>query len=448
MSVDYDLVVIGNTPAGRYAASMASTLKARVALVEQDLTTFEPAAIDPDLGVALKLHRQHELSRLAIAGIDVVTGTGRFQRHRQHCVFAVPERVLRSRAYLLALDSCPQIPQIPGLTEVEYLTLGTDGRSVSPLFLQQQQESQHHWLILGSEPAGLACAQRMRRLGCAVTLITHQSCLLPTEDREVVRWLQAQLEAEGVQILTQTQVIRIQQPSDQIEIAVASGETVLGDRLLLATGQQPQIADLNLEVVGVTWQPLPHYNPRLQTTNSRIYACGEFWGGYTLEQVACYEASIAVKNALFFPGFTVDYQNIPWAIETDPPLARVGLTETQATKRYGKDVWIFRQSLTRLLKSQNQELTGFCKMIIRPQGKILGVHLIGAEAPAAAATIALAMQHQLQIGAIAQLLPVTPLWREILMLIAAEWQHQSLQRHPWPQDWLESFFYCRRSWLS
>lgn len=489
MAVEYDLVVIGGSSAGVYAAVAANFLKARVALVDQgsleadgfgqllgyqqtlahvgrvseqirqaDLLGFQwqtpegIAAKDIRLrweqvhqwatGVFNALNEQPSASVLAALGVEVVVGCGQFCR-RPRLGFAVGDRVLRSRAYLIATGSCPIVPEIEGLQTTGFLSADTLGQTASQPTPPQQV------VMIGGDPTGTELAQTFARLGSKVTMVMSSPHLLAKEDPEAARLIQAQLEAEGVRVLTQTQVTQVRKIQGQKWVQ-AGNEAIAADEIFLAAGRQPNVHNLNLEAVGVRWTTQGiERNAKLQTTNPRIYACGSAIAGYPYAHIAQYEASVALRNALFFPIFRLKEAGIPWAIFSEPQLARVGLTEPQAFRRYGKDVMVLRQYLKTLAQAHLQDqTTGFCKVIVRRNGTILGAHIVGPQASEIIQAIALAMRHQLKIGAIADLPFVSPTWSEILVKTAELWHQQRLQQNPGRQNFLEGFFAFRRSWSS
>ncbi|MCP2731003.1 mercuric reductase, partial [Symplocastrum sp. BBK-W-15] len=188
-------------------------------------------------------------------------------------------------------------------------------------------------------------------------------------------------------------------------------------------------------------------NDKLQTTNYRIYGCGDLVGGGYGANIAQYQASIALKNALFAPLFKVNYRGIPRTVFTQPQLARVGLTEEEARQDYGKNVWVVRQYFKTLDKGQILgETTGFCKFVIRQNGEILGASIVGVEASELIGAIALSIQHKIKVGDIADLPQVSPTFAEILQKTALEWRRQRLRRNQTLQNLLEGFFNWRRGW--
>lgn len=476
--IEYDVVIIGGSPAGRYAAIAATKLGATVALVEPMLSAGVSSAIAPHalsqigqiaqqinhasqfgihsplvvtadneslqwaetrqwaIGVSSNLEEQFSPAVLASLGVDVIVGEGQF--YRPHLTFITNGRSLRARAYLLATGYCPAIPNIEGLATVGYLT-ATD------IWQQPSQKLSKRWVILGSDPVGIQIAQTMTRLGCNVTLIIKPSHILPQEDDAAAQLVQATLEVEGVLLLAGASVTRVWQTQDKKLLQVGD-EIVETDEIVLATGQISKIKSLNLEAVGVKLHRRGLLlNEKLQTTNPRIYACGDANSAYH-PNIANYEANIALKNALFFPFFKVDYRSIPWAIFSDPILARVGLTEVQARDKYSShQILVLQQYFKATAAAQLRDnMTGMCKLIVLRNGEILGATLVGPQAGELIQTIALAMRQKLKVSAIANLFPIYPTMSELLEQTAATWNQQRLTRNTRLQLFLENFFSLRR----
>jgi pyruvate/2-oxoglutarate dehydrogenase complex dihydrolipoamide dehydrogenase (E3) component len=416
---------------------------------------------------------------LGSLGVDVIRGAGEFCR-LPHLGFIVNNRRLRARAYLIATGSRPEVPDIDGVKAINYRTpadIFQKGLQVGRLQVESSPElevghstledanqpsnlppfnsqpSTHQlqgsWVIIGGSPISIELAQTLVRLNCEVTLVVDTSQILPKEDLEASLLVQAQLEAEGIRVFTESPVTQVRRIDGKIWVQ-AGDQAIEADEIVLATGYQPNVEGLNLEGVGVNYnrQGLV-LNEKLQTTNPRIYACGDVAGGYQLAHIAQYEASVALKNALFFPVHKVDYRGIPWAIFCEPQVARVGLTEAQARRRYGKDVFVVRQSFKTLDKAQwLGETTGFCKMIGRQNGEILGALIVGSEATELIGAIALAIRQKMKMKALADLPLVSPTLSEIIHKTALEWQQQRHSRHKMLQNFWEGFFNLRRNWSS
>jgi pyruvate/2-oxoglutarate dehydrogenase complex dihydrolipoamide dehydrogenase (E3) component len=471
MTVDYDLIIVGGASVGRYAAAQANRLGARVALIEHSQS--EPSLL-PALLIQLNhaLRQQswlqqwaqpirtalnwsqmrqsadtltdtlaasiavpYSLAQLAAQGVEVIRAEGAFCRHPQ-LGFSVTNRLLRGRTYLLAPAVEATVPAIGGLS-TSLLTSLNSG-------LPSGQTLPRQLLILGSDPRGIELAQVLNRLGTQVTLIVSGERLLPHEDPDVAFLMQAILEAEGVTVLTSTQISQVRQLNDQIWVQ-AGNRAIVTEDILLATKPQLNLASLNLEAASVKWQP--HrilVNRKLQTTHPRIYACGESLGGYVSTALDRHEADIALHNAFFFPRKQVDYGRVPWLLFTDPPLVRIGLTEPQARQLYGKDVLVAQQSMKSLQKAQLcDDTTGFLKLITRRNGKILGAHGIAPQASEWIGIIALAMQQRLNLKALAQLPMPSPTFAELIQRTADQLQQE--RRSEWQRELLETWFNFRRA---
>ncbi|MBR8832465.1 MAG: NAD(P)/FAD-dependent oxidoreductase [Stigonema ocellatum SAG 48.90 = DSM 106950] len=490
MTLDYDVVIIGGSLAGRYAALTATQLKAKVALVEpkangaltEDIApygliyhqalnevgnlvqhlgeaaqfglhalcadTTEKCQISVDAPQAMlyaravvsNLQEQHSPSLLAAKGVDMILGSGKFQSS-PHVAFAVNERLLRARTYLLA-TSVRVLPEIEGLQKAGFLTLSEIWQSLS------SPTPPKNWVIIGGVPQSIELAQTLVQLGCSVTLIVDRPYILSHVDPEIAHLLCSHLEAQGVRVLTETSVTQVRRIDDKKWLQ-AGDKAIEADEILVAIGQQPNIESLNLAAVGVKWnQRRLLVNDKLQTTNHRIYACGDVIGGYDCPNIANYEARIALQNALFCPRFKVNYLCIPWAIFTNPTLAQVGLTEAQAKRRYGDDeVIVLRQSFKTLVFAQlRDKITGICKLNILRNGEILGASVLGAEAAELINIIALAIAQKIKVNSLATLSPVYPSFTEILEQTATEWTQQRLSSNLAFQNFLESFFHERRNW--
>jgi pyruvate/2-oxoglutarate dehydrogenase complex dihydrolipoamide dehydrogenase (E3) component len=491
MPVDYDLVVIGGSAAGIQAAIAATQLKARVVLVDQGCATgmisdaqvlsavgqtFNQLQRGSQLGLrtteaafpsaatvwtqakhwSVAAAASAEMSSPAVLsamGIEVIAGSGEFHR-KPKLGLLVNGRSLRSRAYLLAIDALPvslqteptgvetllsPLAEISGLATVGYLTADVVLQKLPALASRQL-------VIIGGDAIGVELAQSLVRLGRSVMLIVPDAQLLPHEDAEAAFLLQAQLEAEGVEVLTGTSVPQVRE-IDGKKWVQAGNRAIETDEIILAMTPPFDPTSLNLAAASVK-QSLSGIlvNAKLQTTNPRIYACRGRIAGYDTPHSAIADANVALKNALFLPIAKVSDHHAPNIVATHPPLARVGQTETAALQRYGNDVIILRQSFKTLTKAQLQdETTGFCKLLVHRNGELLGAHIVGLQAEELISTIALAMQQKLKIQAIASLVLPSSSLAAILQQTAAEWQRLRLQKNTRLQDFLEGFFNWRRS---
>jgi pyruvate/2-oxoglutarate dehydrogenase complex dihydrolipoamide dehydrogenase (E3) component len=490
MTIDYDVVIIGGSIVGRYAAMNAAQQRANVALVEPSLDdgfiyhhafasitnrlqqTLENAGFGIHLtstslsekyqislgweeaalyakSIAANITEQLSPAILGAAGVDLIYGSGQFQwsqaRRTRDLAFVVNNRLLSARHYLLATGSTPAIPAIEGLQSVGYLTLSNIWHSLNSS--ANSRTPPQNWVIIGGVPQSIELAQILVRLGFRVALILARPNLLPHLDPEISALLQAQLEIEGVRVLTQTAVTQVMRIENKKWVQ-AGDKAIEADEIVVATGQQPNLDSLNLPTVGVKWHP-GHLlvNNKLQTTNHRIYACGDVIGGYDFVNVAKYEAKIAIDNALFFPTRKVNYNSVPWALFTQPMLAQVGISENLAKSQYGNDeVLILRQYFKSLTAAQIiDETTGICKLIVKRNGEVLGGSVLGKESGELINVIALAIAQKIKVKHLANLSTVYPSFAEILQQTALEWNQQKLSNFGL-QEFLDDFFLFRRGW--
>jgi len=478
MAVDYDLIIFGATPAGIHAAIAAATLKARVALITQGVSPRHSPEAIPQQAL---LHLSHQIASsplvtlpkkqaaggswqwaqlpqwldaevgnieasraetaLAYRGVDVISNRGEFCRKPATGV-VVGDRFLQARGYLLAMDTHPLIPAIAGLDTVSYLTPDQVPNYVI------SRTSEQTVIILGSGKTAVELAQTLTRFSIQPTIVTQHDSLLPTSDREVAQIIQAQLEADGVQIWLRTQIDQVRCLAGKKQLL--TGKTVLScDEIILAAGDTPNLDSLNLDAVSVQWDErgIP-CQKTLKTSNPQIYACEGRVGWECFTSMATYEAAIALKNILFFPIHKVNVLNIPFAIQTMPEAAWIGLTADQAMQQYGsRNVYELRQSFSTLPKAQiGNDLTGFCKLIVHRNGTLLGAHLVGAQTSEFIGILALAMQQRLKIAAIANLSLPSPTLAEIVRQTANEYQQFQFKRALWKQDFVDHFFDFRRAW--
>ncbi|WP_407900450.1 dihydrolipoyl dehydrogenase family protein [Scytonema sp. NUACC26] len=491
MTNDYDIVIIGGSLVGRFAALSATQLRAKVALVEPtvngklylanalygfvyhqafshisdlarqfDETFFkgvriscgnneQKCQISVDTSQALlysdgiisKIQEQHSPAILAAQGVDVIVGDGQFQPSPT-LTFVVNDRQLRARTYLLATGSRPKIPDIEGLQKIGFLTIPDVWQSLNRPAAPKQ------WAIFGGVPQSIEIAQTLAHLNYDVTLIVAGKNILPQIDFEISQLLCSQLEAEGVRIVTQAPVTQVRRIENKKWLQVGD-KAIETDEIVVVTAQQPNIESLNLAAVDVKWDcDRLLVNDKLQTTNRRIWACGDVIGGYEIANIARYEARVAIQNALFFSKQKVNYQQIPWGIFTHPTVAQVGLTEAQAKRQYNRDkIIVLRQYFKSIASAQIQdETTGLCKLITLDRGEILGASILGAKAMEFIHVIALAIAQKITVTHLARIAPLYPSFSEILEQTALSWNQHKLNSDLAWQDFLESFFHFRRNW--
>jgi pyruvate/2-oxoglutarate dehydrogenase complex dihydrolipoamide dehydrogenase (E3) component len=472
MVVKYDIVIIGGGSAGLVVASAAAQLKAKVALVERhklggdclwfgcvpskslihasrvayqvkNAARFGIYTEPPEIEFAkVTGHVQQVIAniqphdspeRFRGLGVEVIFGEGKFIDKK---TFEVDGQQLTARAFVIATGSRPAIPSVEGLHSADFLT----NEKVFDL-----KERPNSLVIIGAGPIGCELGQAFSRLGSNVTIISSKSHILPKEEPEAALVVQKQFESEGINILKEVRAEKVEVVDGKKQVT-AGGKNIIVDEILVAGGRLPNVESLNLEVAGVeVGKPGIIVNEKLQTTNSKIYACGDVIGGYQFTHVAGYEAVVALTNALFFPISKVNYRVIPWATFTDPELARVGLTEKQAKERYGDDVCVLKQPFSGVDRAQAEAATtGFGKIITKGNGEILGAHLVGISAGELIHEIVLAMSHKLPVSALTGI-HVYPTLSEVNSKAGLLLKKEKYAKNLSQQNLLEQFFNWKRS---
>lgn len=482
MSFDYDVVVIGSTPEGIYAAQKAVLLKARVALVTQaeeeylnhtlfiynrclnelvnSLSKFksnpwgiwQEAITIPEVSlldlknwanlIQENITTEHSLGNLAVLGVDVIYGKGEFCRLPNQA-FLVNNRQLRARNYLLATGAKYQLKSD---YQKQFNCFTPDD-----LWQKNLAKFPKKLVIIGDGPRSLELAQGLARLGKNVTLATSNPRILAAECIEASRLFQAQLAADGIQLLLNSSLTQIQLIKDRTWIQLGN-HAVETEAIIFTDHREPNIIGLNLAGVGVEYlEQNIMVNQKLQTTNKAIYACGDLLGGNCLPHIAQYEVDIALKNMFSFPWFKKDYRYLPTVILTEPNLARIGLTNNKFQQK-NQDIYLVTQHFKSIFQAQITGLkTGWCQFTIKDNGEIIGCTIICDRAVELINIITMMMQHKIKLtrnpiqGLLQQKIPyIAPSFSEILNQVAIAFHQQKIQRNQALSKRLETWFDWRR----
>ncbi len=378
-----------------------------------------------------RIEQQSSPALLAAIGVDIVFGTGEFCR-RPQLAFQIDSRSLRARAYLVATGSIPAYPLIPGLQEIGYLTIDE-----LPTLIDRAIPLQ--WVIIGEEAIGVELAQTLVRLGCQVTLIVATEQILPYEDPDLAGLIQAQLEADGVKIYLDALVTTVNSDGKSKLVSLGA-ETISVDEIFIALPDRPVVEPFNLVGVGIEYNEKGILiDKKLRTSHPQIYACGSVCGnvlgGYRSNSLTEYEAKIAMRNALSWRKTKLDYNsynNLPWAVYTDPPLARVGMTISTATDGKHQDLVILEQYFKNCTQAVLANKTiGSCQIIVTRKGQILGAAIVGQNAPELIQILALAIQHRLKITDLTTFPSLSPSYSELIDRTAQQWVEIDRPQNTW-----------------
>jgi pyruvate/2-oxoglutarate dehydrogenase complex dihydrolipoamide dehydrogenase (E3) component len=393
--------------AAKRAHGMRTASQFGIASVDPEI---DPRAVNQHVhGVIGAIAPNDSVERFTGLGVRVILAAARFV---DKSTVVAGEYRIKARRFVIATGSSPLVPPIPGLDEVPYFTNET---------IFETQEKLYDLIIVGGGPIGMELAQAFSRLGSRVTVVDAAEAL-SKDDPELTKVVKERLAQEGVTILENTKVERVEGGLGRVRVHVARGEeksAIEGTHLLLAVGRKPSTADLGLEAAGIRYDKRGiKVNRGLKTSNRRVFAIGDVAGGLQFTHVANYHAGIVIRRALFRLPAKVDNTIVPWVTFTDPELAHVGLSEEAAKKSAGK-INVLRWPYHENDRAQaERETTGHIKVVTAKNGRILGVTIVGAEAGELIGMWALAISQKMKIKAMIGWISPYPTLSEINKRVA------------------------------
>jgi len=316
------------------------------------------------------------------------------------------DRTIRARRFVVAAGARPFLPPVPGLSGIPYLTNET---------IFELDRLPTHLLVLGGGPIGVELAQAFRRLGADVSLVEMQD-LLPKDDPEAVEVVRRALVEDGVTLYERHKVVSVGRsgPGLVLEIEGAGGRRQLaGTDLLVAAGRRPAFEGLGLDAAGIAHSPQGiRVDAGLRTSNRKVYAIGDVAGGPQFTHLCSYQAGIVLRSALFRLPARQRLEALPWVTFTEPELAHVGLSETQA--RATGPIRILRWPYSENDRAHAERRgRGFIKVVTTARGRVLGADIVGAQAGELIHLWTLAVSKGLRIGAVAGMIAPYPTLGEI-----------------------------------
>lgn len=419
-SHDYDLFVIGGGSGGVRAARMSAGFGARVGLAESfrlggtcvirgcvPKKLFVHAAhvreeLEDAAGFGwtiegarfswprLVANKDREIARLEgvyralleKAGVAVHTGHARLLD--PHTVEVGAQRFTAEHV-LIATGGRPSVPDIPG-RELGFTSNEAFHLPALP----------HRVVILGGGYIAVEFAGIFNGLGCEVTLAYRGPELLRGFDDEVRRFLHAEMEKKGIRIVLNAAPKALARRGDgAIEVALDDGRALIADGVMFATGRVPNTERLGLDAAGVrlTRDGAVQVDDFSRSSVPHIYAVGDVTHRLQLTPVAIREGA-AVALTLFGGRPTAaDHADVPTAVFSQPPIGTVGLTEAQALGRYG-EIDVYRTDFRPL----KHTLTGrdertLVKLVVDAASqRVVGAHMVGADAPEIVQAIGIAVK--------------------------------------------------------
>ncbi|HET9067914.1 MAG TPA: FAD-containing oxidoreductase [Amaricoccus sp.] len=306
-------------------------------------------------------------------GLTVISGHARLTGPKG---VAVGDRALSAGRIFLNVGARAAVPDLPGVREVPTLT----NSGILAL-----RELPRHLVVVGGGYIGLEFAQAFRRLGAEVTLVEKGPRLIGREDPEVSEAIRGILEAEGVRVRTGAECIRFAPHPDGVAVGVdctAGAPEEVASHVLLAMGRQPNTDDLGLEAAGVATDRRGYVtvDERLATTSPGVWALGECNGRGAFTHTAYNDYEIVAGNLLDGGDRKVSDRLPAYALFTDPPLGRCGMTEAEAVAS-GRRVLVGTRPMTRVSRAAEKgETAGFIKVLADADTRaILGAAILGVE---------------------------------------------------------------------
>lgn len=306
-----------------------------------------------------------------MAGLTVFTGHARFEAAD---TVRVGENVLSAPRVFINVGGRAAVPDIPGIDTVGYLT------NTSILKLETVPR---HLIVIGGSYIGLEFAQMFRRFGAEVTIIEKGPRLVAREDPDISEPIREILQAEGIVVRTEATCIELMQHPDGVAVGVdcaSGGPVVTGSHVLLAVGRRPNTDDLGLHLAGIETDPKGYVvvDECLATSVPGIWALGDCNGRGAFTHTAYNDYEIVAANLLEGAARRVSDRVSAYALFIDPPLGRVGLSETEARKT-GRPLLMGTRQMSRIGRAiEKGETSGVMKIVADADNRqILGAAILG-----------------------------------------------------------------------
>jgi pyruvate/2-oxoglutarate dehydrogenase complex dihydrolipoamide dehydrogenase (E3) component len=312
-----------------------------------------------------------EQSLKSLEGCTVYEGHGRFVAKNK---VAVNASELAAERIFLNVGARAAIPPIPGLDHVPYLT---NSSMMDVDFLPA------HLIILGGSYVGLEFGQTYRRFGSEVTVIEGGPRLIGREDEDVSQAVADFLKEEGIDVRVAGKVVGVEKQGNSIAVKIDSAgksSQVVGTHLLVATGRRPNTDDLGLDKAGIATDARGYIqvDDQLRTNVADVWAMGDCNGRGAFTHTSWNDFEIVAANLLDNDQRRVSDRITAYALYTDPPLGRIGMTEAEVRKT-GKPALIATLAMERVSRARERgETKGFMKILVdRDSKQILGASFLG-----------------------------------------------------------------------
>ena len=410
-AASFDAIVVGTGQAGPSLAARLAGAGWKVAVVEKDkfggtcvnngctptkamvasAYAAHVARRAADYGVVLDAMpridmkrvkaRKDEIVRKSSGGVEQwMDGLKGATVYRGHARFVgrseiqVGSQILRADSIFLDVGGRPLVPNMPGLNTMPYLTNATmmDLEFVPP-----------HLVVVGGSYVGLEFAQMFRRFGSQVTVVEMGPRVVAREDEDVSLEIQDFLRAEDIELRLDAECVSVQKEGEALSIGVsckAGAPRERGTHLLLAVGRVPNTDDLGLDAAGITTDKRGYIevDAALRTSNPSVWALGDCNAKGAFTHTAYNDYQIVADNLLSNAGRKYTDRLPVYALYTDPPLGRVGMSESEI-KKSGLKALVGKRPMSRVARAvEKGETRGFLKIHVEHGSqRILGAALLG-----------------------------------------------------------------------
>lgn len=347
-------------------------------------------------------------------GLSLIRGHARFESPSR---IRVGDEVLEAPHIFLNVGGRAAVPDLPGLHDVPYLT-NTEMVALETV--------PRHLVVVGGSYVGLEFAQMFRRFGAAVTIVEMAPRLIAREDEAVSEAIRDILTAEGIVVRTSATCIRLARHDVGVSVQVDCREgppDVVGSHVLLATGRRPNTDDLGLTAAGIEVDARGYIKvgEDLATSAAGVWALGDCNGRGAFTHTAWNDYEIVAANLLDGAHRRVSDRVLGYALYIDPPLGRVGMTETQA-RALGRPLLVGTRAMERVGRAvEKGETQGFMTMVADAKTRqILGAAILGTGGDEAIHGILDLMNARQPIDTLKWAMPIHPTVSELLPTLAGE----------------------------